>query len=169
MLSIEGHLTIWEVDQEGNRRLLSDKENQITNLHLTNLAELVTQEAGILPAELATHSMWIEASVTALPAASASDTGAAGAVVKQAVFTDADIDVDLGGTPGLCEFRAVLETIDANGTTIRAAGLYTRGDDDDPSLAVGTRLLARQVFDGVPKSSAISIEFRWRIQYKIVS
>jgi len=169
VLSIEGHLTIWAVDGEGNRRVISDKKNQITTLHLTNLAELTTQEAGITPAELATHSMWIEASDTALPAASPSDTAAAGTIVKQSVFLDADIDVDIGGTPGLVEYRANLETSEANGTTIRAAGLYTRGDDDDPSLASGTRLIARQVFDGVPKSSALTLEFRWRVQYKIVS
>ncbi len=176
MFSIEGHLTIWGRFADGSRRVLSDRRNQITTLHLTNLAELVTQEAGITPADLAIHAMWIESSDTALPAASSADTAPAGIVVKKGVFDDADIDVDIGGTPGLVEFRQTLETGEGNGTIIRAAGLYTQGDYVDHSLvntgnplADNVRLVARQVFDGVPKSVALALDFRWRVQYKIAS
>lgn len=176
MFSIEGHLTIWGRFADGSRRVLSDRKNQITTLHLTNLAELITQEAGVTPADLAVHALWIEAGASALPAASASDTAPAGIVVKKSVFDDADIDVDIGGTPGLVEFRATLETTEANGQTIRAAGLYTKGDLADHSLvsdanplADNVRLVARQVFEGVPKSSALALDFRWRVQYKIAS
>lgn len=176
MLSIEGHLTVWERYADGSRRKVSDRKNQITTLHLTNLAELVTQKVGITPVELAIHSMWIEASDSALPAAASSDTAPAGIVVKKGVFDDADIDVDIGGTPGLVEFRQTLESGEGNGQTIRAAGLYTQGDETDHSLvsdsdpqSSNVRLVARQVFDGVPKSSAIALDFQWRVQYKIAS
>lgn len=167
--AVEGRLRVYAVNrQTGTRRKLVDDQNQVTNLHLTNLGELVTQQAAIDPVELAVHSLWIESSATALPAATAADVGAAGIVVKRAVFDRAtDVDADLGGTPGLCQFRATLEADEANGSTIRAAGLYTRGDDDDPVLSTGTRLVCREVFAGIAKTSLIVLDFEWDVQYSI--
>jgi hypothetical protein len=65
------------------------------------------------------------------------------------------------------EFVASLDSATGNGVTYREAGLFTRGDNDDPALASGSKLFARQVFPDQAKSAAIELEFRWRITFTI--
>lgn len=164
-----GRLRVYAVNrQTGSRRKVVDDDNQVTNLHLSALAELVTQKVAVDPVELAVHSLWVESSATPLAAATSADVGPAGVVVKRYVFDrDVDVDVDVGGTPGLVLFRARLTADEANGSTIRAAGLYTRGDSDDPATSVGPRLVCREVFAGVSKTSLVELDFEWEVQYQI--
>jgi hypothetical protein len=49
------------------------------------------------------------------------------------------------------------------GVTLAEAGLYTRGDNDDPALAANQVLYARQIFPGVLKGATMSIEFDWKL------
>lgn len=169
-MQLIGHLTVTSIDADGVRTVVSDKKNQIVEGFLRTAAELISQQV-TAPEELAIASMWMEASPTALlnPVTS-SDIGPEGTVVKQYEFTAADIDTGVGGVDGLVEFRAVLDKADANGTIIRAAGLYTKGSilPTDPGLGNrGEVLVARQIFGSIPKDAGIALEFAWRIQFKI--
>ena len=65
------------------------------------------------------------------------------------------------------EFVATLDSLTGNGVTYREAGLFTRGDNDDPSVSSGGKLFARQVFPDQPKSAAVELEFHWRITFSI--
>lgn len=166
-LQLQGHLRIYTVNAEtGETKLWSSKKNQITNLHLTNLADLITQRSTVTVSELAFNSMKIEANVTPFPSPpSPSDTGPTGTVVKTYVFDrDLDVQINVGGTPGLVQFRATVDAAEANGSILRAAGIYTSGD----GLGGGERLVARQEYTAITKTAALGISFVWDIQYTIV-
>jgi len=71
------------------------------------------------------------------------------------------------GAAGTVEFTATLGAGDGNGETYREAGLFTRGDDDDPQLTVGATMFSRQVFPDQPKTAAVVLDFRWRITFTV--
>lgn len=73
----------------------------------------------------------------------------------------------LVGAAGTVEFVAVLDPSTGNGLTYREAGLFTRGDADDPQVTTTAILFARQVFPDQPKTAAIQLEFRWRITFTV--
>lgn len=166
-----GFLTVEKVYEDGQREVVSSRTNQIVNGCLTTLAELITQVVSGDPSvfDLAVHSMWIESSPAALAhGVRPTDTGPEGTISKYYVFDrNSDVDVNLGGVLGLVEFRATLAQGEANGQIIRAAGLYTRGDDDRPELSSNPRLVARQIFGAIDKQSDFALDFTWRIQFLI--
>lgn len=169
-MQLEGHLRIYGVNPETDERtLLFSKRNQITNLHLETLAELITQRSSLVESELAFHSMKIEANATPFASPpSQSDTGPAGTVVKTYEFDrDADVSINVGGVPGLVQFRAFVDAGEANGSTLRGAGIYTQSDGTGG--ATNPRLVARQVYPPVVKTSDLGISFEWDIQYTIVT
>ena len=170
--SAKGHLTITALHPDGRREVLSSKKNQIVNGFLTAAAELITQRGGLDPGSRAVASMWLEASDSALQPVNPIDTAPEGIIVKRAVFTDSDVDVNVGNIPGLVEFRAVLDHGEANGSKIRAASLYTRGDAAAPGGTFdpansGASMVARQLFGSIYKEPGFALEFTWRIQFKL--
>ena len=170
---VRGHLTICALYSDGRRRVLSDRKNQIVFGFLSSVARLITQAPADAAAlsQLAVHALWVESSETAfLTGVTPSDQGPAGAVAKQYVFDrDSDVDVNVDGTAGLVEFRAVVDKSECNGLILRAAGLYTRGDNDDPSLTTNPTLVARQLFGAIEKQPEFALEFSWRIQLSILT
>jgi len=52
---------------------------------------------------------------------------------------------------------------DAVGDTLTEAGIFTRGDDDDPLLTAGRRLYARQTHPAILKSNVMTIEYDWKL------
>lgn len=169
-LKVAGHLEIWRVFDDGTREVHNSAPNTIVFDGIEALSRLVAQAAGSVPAEDGVHSLWIEASTATLPAAAPTDTGPQGTVAKYYTFDkSADVSTNVGGVSGLTEFRATLGKLEGNGSTIRAAGLYTRDDDDDPTLATQPSLFARQVFGAIEKKIDFALEFVWKIQFSIVS
>lgn len=71
------------------------------------------------------------------------------------------------GASGTVEFTAVLDSGTGNGVTYREAGLFTRGTDDDPQTTSGEIIFSRQIFPDQPKTSAVELEFRWRITFTV--
>lgn len=167
---LQGFLKVYVVNaRTGEKTCVSAKKNQITTAHLEVLADLITQKAAVADVtELAFNSMKIEASPTPFASgASASDTGPVGTVVKDYTFNRAaDVDVNVGGVSGLVQFRAEVGTGEANGSTLRAAGIYTASD----GLAGATNeiLVCRQVYPAISKTSDLAISYEWDVQYSIV-
>jgi len=64
---------------------------------------------------------------------------------------------------GTVEFVAVLDSATGNGVTYREAGLFTRGTSADPLVTTGSTMFSRQVYPDQPKTSAVELEFRWRL------
>jgi hypothetical protein len=76
------------------------------------------------------------------------------------------------GVPGELEFTATLAATEANGVTLQEAALFTRGDavtptpSDLPGTAPGkVRMFCRQIHPAVPKTSAIVINYSWRLAF----
>lgn len=67
------------------------------------------------------------------------------------------------GAAGTVEFVATMGSGFGNGNTYREAGLFTRGNNDDPQLATSTAMFSRQVYPDQVKSAAVVLEFRWRL------
>jgi hypothetical protein len=138
--------------------------NKITYLAADVLVELIAQRAtDPVPARDLVYSMRMGSSNTA---AARSDTNLGAFTIGKAL---ADVNKVTGG-PGEITFVATLDAGDANGTTLREAGLFTAGaapsTSDVPGTTPGvTRMLARQVYPDVPKTGAISVDYSWTIAF----
>ncbi len=138
--------------------------NKITYLAADILVELLAQRAtDPAPGLDLVYSMRMGTSNTA---ASRADTNL-GAFVIGKVLADVD---KVNGGPGEITFIATLDSGDANGTTLREAGLFTAGPtpstSDTPGSAPGTtRMIARQVYPDVPKTSAVVVDYSWTIAF----
>lgn len=62
-----------------------------------------------------------------------------------------------------------LPTTEANGNTLAEAGIFTRGDDDDPLITVGYSLYARQTHSPIIKTSSLTIQYDWQLGITIQS
>lgn len=138
-------------------------KNKITYLAADVLVELIAQRAGEVATRCVIYSMRMGTSNTA---ATRADTNL-GAFVHGVSLVDVN---KITGAPGELQFLATLETGDANGNTLREAGLFTAGPTPSTSNAPGTgtgatRLFARQTYPDIPKTSAIVIDYSWTIAF----
>lgn len=138
--------------------------NKITFLAADLLVELIAQRTtDPAPTRDLVYSMRMGSSNTA---AQRSDTNL-GAFVIGKVLGDVG---KVTGAPGEIQFVATLDLGDANGSTLREAGLFTAGATPGTSDAPGTtpgatRMLARQVHPDVVKTSSIVIDYSWTIAF----
>jgi hypothetical protein len=166
-VSVSGHLKGFLVDPStGQERCFSDMPNQITYLHLDALVGLITQTPIITdPTELAIYAMEIEGGVIAIAAAAPGDTtnDASTTVVKTHIF-DKAADISFpGALQGVVRFQATIDPAEANGITLRAAGMYTQGDGmGGPKLLVCREVVTPQV-----KPAGFGVRFEWTLQYAI--
>jgi hypothetical protein len=141
--------------------------NKITYLAADVLVELIAQRAtDPVPGKDLIYSMRMGSSNTA---AARSDTNL-GAFVIGKVIGDVG---KVTGAPGEIKFIATLEAADANGFTLREAGLFTAGATPGTSNAPGTapgvtRMFARQVYPDIPKTIAIVVDYTWTIAFTAV-
>lgn len=160
-----GHLSVTTRDAL-TRRVIKTLtiRNKITFLAADVLVELLAQRStDSLATRQLVYSMRMGSSNTA---AARSDTNLGSYVIGKALG-------DAGkqnGAPGELKFIATLETGDGNGTTFREAGLFTAGASPSTSNSPGTtpgttRLIARQVYPDVPKTSGIVIDYSWVIAF----
>lgn len=140
--------------------------NKITFLAADVIVELIAQRAtDPAPAFDAIFSMRMG---TSNVVASRADTNLGAFVIGKQL---ADVN-KVTGLPGELQFLATLEAADANGSALQEAGLFTRGSagSPTPSDAPGTtpgavRMFSRQIHPAIPKTSAITVEYDWRIAF----
>lgn len=139
-------------------------KNKITFLAADVLVELLAQRTtDPVPARQLIHSMRMGTSNTA---AARSDTNL-GAFVFGVALGNVN---KITGAPGELQFVATLESGDANGNTLREAGLFTAGatpgTSDAPGTTPGTtRMFARQTYPDIPKTSSIVVDYSWTIAF----
>jgi hypothetical protein len=144
--------------------------NKITFLAADVLVELFAQRLLGDAAPLSNQVFSLRMGSSNTPAAR-SDTNLGAFIIGKEIG-------DIGkvtGAPGEIKFLASLDTGDANGTTLREAGLFTRGPAlvPTPSDAPGTtplfpRLIARQVYPDVPKTVSVVVDYTWTIAFTAV-
>jgi len=138
--------------------------NKITFLAADILVELIAQRAtDPVPGRDLVYSMRMGSSNTA---AQRSDTNL-GAFVIGKVIGDVG---KVTGAPGEITFIATLASGDANGNTLREAGLFTAGATPSTSDAPGTtpgvtRMIARQVYADIPKTLGLVVDYSWTIAF----
>jgi hypothetical protein len=141
--------------------------NKITFLAADVLVELIAQRTtDPVPGRQLIYSMRMGTSNTP---ATRSDTNLGAFVIGKAL---GDVD-KITGAPGEIQFNATLDAGDANGFTLREAGLFTAGltpsTSDAPGTGPGdTRLFARQVYPDIPKTAAIVVDYSWTIAFTAV-
>lgn len=170
-----GHLTVTK-RYDDHDEIVFDDPNTVVDTGFEAFALLISQlpgpAAGDAANEVAIHSMWFESAATAFTqGVTSADTGPdpAATVAKRHVFDRlSDVSPNLGGTLGLTQFTGTVGKLEAVGETIRAAGLYTRGTDDDPLLASNIRLVARQIIGAIDKTNEFAVIVNWRIQFLTV-
>jgi hypothetical protein len=164
-IPMRGTLSITVRDGKTNKVIKTVKiRNKITYLAADLLVELIAQRTtDPTPTRDLIYSMRMGSSNTA---AQRSDTNL-GAFVIGKVLGDTG---KITGAPGELNFIATLGTGDANGNTLREAGLFSAGatpsTSDSPGTTPGvTRMIARQVYPDIPKTSAIAVDYSWTIAF----
>ncbi len=139
-------------------------KNKIMFLAADVLVELIAQRTtDPVPGRQLIYSMRMGTSNTA---AARTDTNLGAFVIGKAL---ADVN-KITGAPGELQFVTTLESGDANGNTLREAGLFTAGaspaTNDAPGTAPGaTRMFARQVYPDIPKTISIVVDYSWTIAF----
>jgi hypothetical protein len=142
--------------------------NKITFLAADVLVEMLAQRLPPLDPLPAYDQVWSMRMGLSNTVASRADQNLGAFATGKQLF-----DVNkVTGVPGELEFTATLESGDSNGVTLQEAGLFTRGSaiSPTPSDAPGTspgdvRMFARQIHPAIPKTSAIVLEYSWRIAF----
>ena len=135
--------------------------NLLTYLLAPNVAlgATIQQESQIKSMRFGTSSVVPQRSDTALGA-----EAVVAAVPVRIQLTDTDRVI---GASGTVEFTAILDGSTGNGVTYREAGLFSRGTADDPQTTTGATMFSRQIYPDQPKTSAVELEYRWRITFSV--
>lgn len=166
-IGMRGDLTVTVKDTKNGATLWREEiRNKITFLAADLLVELIAQRTTDPTTSYnSIYSMRMGVSNTP---ASRADINLGSFVVGKAL---ADVN-KVTGVAGELQFITTLGPTEANGYTLQEAGLFTRGSagsptpSDTPGTAPGSvRMFARQVHPPVPKSTAITIEYSWRIAF----
>ena len=67
----------------------------------------------------------------------------------------------------LLQIGKILPEAAAVGQVLTEAGIFTRGDQDDPYASAGRRLYARQVHPPINKTGTMTIEYDWKLGISI--
>jgi len=155
-------MTIYDVKND-QRKIVRriQKKNQVVNDGREVMLQLLGQlGVGILPAE---NQIWsLSAGTGGIPPV-ITDTQLHFPVWTGA-FTPLEVAV-VALPPSTFEVQ-VTKTIpvtDANGLTLQEAGIFTRGDNDDPALAGNRRMYCRQTHPPILKSNTMQIVYDWRL------
>jgi hypothetical protein len=140
------------------------KHNQITNLGREAVLSLLAQDAmgTVLQANPIYNQIWAIALGADGTPPSITDTSLYSELARYALTVPTgrelvvvppnvfELDINYTLAPGVL-----------TGATLAEAGLYTRGDNDDPSLAANQVLYARQIHPSFTIGATMSVEYSW--------
>lgn len=169
-----GHLTVTVYDvKNGKKKLFRiTKKNQITNKGREVVLALLAQDPlSAIPyqANPEYNQIWSLGIGTGSAPADVTDTTLYSEVLPptgRMVLTTAEREyVIIPGSPGTYEIQIhkELPAHTLTGTLLAEAGLFTRGDNDDPSLAANNVLYARQIHPVFEKGEFMAVEYDWRL------
>lgn len=149
----------------GDKRLFRKviKRNQITNEGRSALLNLMY--TGTTGANQETYRIWsLSVGINTTPPSISDDLAAMTPVWNSAL--DAGTGCELVEAPPntyLLQVNKLLPETDAVGYALSEAGIFTRGDNDDPNASTTKLLYARQIFPIITKTNTMSIEFDWQL------
>lgn len=169
-IPLRGDLTIIRRDAL-TQRILSvwDKKNVITFLGTDALVKLMAPNAALGATVQEENQIKSMRFGTSNITPQRTDTG----LLAEAVVSGSPVRIQFAdanriiGASGTVEFTATMASGYGNGVTYREACLFTRGTADDPLTSTGAVPFSRQVFPDQTKTSAVVLEFRWRVTYTV--
>ncbi len=177
LVSISGHLIVTLRHDDGRSEVVFDDHNQVTYRYLDCLAELISQVTGDpLPASNAIHSLWVEGNLIGVSAPTPDDTipDPSAEIVYRKEFEDGDIFKTTTGDVRAVEFHSRILKGEANGKTLQAACLFTKGTISGlPSLPYvagddGAWMVARQLIGPIPKEITFAVDLDWGMTFQIL-
>jgi hypothetical protein len=164
-------VSVYDVKDGKNQRVLRlVKKNQITNKGREVVLELLTQSptGNIFQQNPSYNQLWSLAIGTGTTPPTLGDTGLVAPIAWDGRFLlDAERALNLTGFE--INITKAVPAGAATGSMITEAGIFTRGDNDNPLSAGNKQLYARQVHAGILKSLNMSITYDWRFGVTIQS
>jgi len=173
-----GVIEVERVCKATGERVATSRLNTLTDNMFDVLLELLGQLATTTPSNERLHSIWIETDNPTIPDVLGTDDGpdAGSTVLIQYVFEDVDktfatVNTSIGPLAAIaCAVSIDGDTYD--GSTVYAAGLYTRGTSSTPPNPAlwtpgdaGVRLIARQLVGPLPIVSGFVFNLTWKIAF----
>jgi hypothetical protein len=160
-LSLKGHIRIRVLDAKTGTELYREEKSNLVCVGARQaVTRLISQQT--TPDDYDETKLWAIYAGTGNTAPDVNDTDLDTVVFKKAC--DQPFSVNLG--TGEVEVQMTIESGEGNGYTYQEAGLFSRGDNDDPNAGgiSGVLMYARQLHGQIEKTSSISIEYTWRFQ-----
>ncbi len=163
-------MQVFDVSSGTPRRILRiRKKNQITNDGRSALLNLMGIGDATLPIPWATvqseNRIWsLSVGTNATPPTVADDAATMADVWSSQFVFPAECQIIT--SPPNNYYLAISKSLaigDANGNTLAEAGIFTRGDADDPGISVGKSLYARQIHSPIIKTSSMTIQYDWQL------
>lgn len=169
--TLYGHLTVTVYDVKNGqkkRRFRISKKNQITNGGRAVVLALLAQDAAgaALQIDPTYNQIWSLAVGNDSTPVSVGDIALYGELTLGRYALTIPVEREYVIIPPTTYEIHIHKEIAAglhDGETFAEAGLYTRGDDDDPTISVGQTLYARQIHPAFVKGAAMAVEYDWRL------
>jgi len=153
-----------KVFDKGNLSQNITMKNQITNQGRAAVLHHLWPWNNTTPINPLTYQFWSFAAGTNNTPPTASDTPASVFIAWRSRLVNVD-DINVYTVePNDYRIR-VTKTVPldaAIGMVLREAALFTRGDNDDPALATGVSLYARQIHPAIEKSATMTVVYSWQ-------
>ena len=158
-----GHLTVRVLDRNGVELMKYETPNVVTDGAKAAIAKLLVPASATDSEE---NQFWYLKTANGTTTPDVTDTDVSGAKTAAKAFDTRTYNV--GAVDGLVECVVTFGLSEGNvlsvGEYFTEAGLFTRGDDDDPALTTGDLMCAHQLHAQVHKDSSIQLEYTWRFQ-----
>ena len=172
-MSLFGEFLMRVYDHSGGTKRLVRRwwrKNQITNEGRVALLTLMCPYG--VPSGQEINQIWSFAVGTNNTPPTVDDTVATMTAVWTSQLDFSGGECTVVATPPNSYYLAISKILggpDANGSTLTEAGIFTRGDADDPLVAVGRKLYARQVHSPIIKVASMTVQYDWQLGITIQS
>jgi hypothetical protein len=161
-LSFKGEFTIRVRDAQTGEILREIKKSNLVCVGAReSVLKLISQQT--TPDDYVLTKLWAIYSGTGTTPPTTTDTALETVAFKKAC--DQPFTVNLSA--GWVEMQMTMESGEGNGNIYTEMGLFSRGNNDDPTIAAGALMYSRQIHGAVEKSSSMSIEYTWRFQVTV--
>jgi hypothetical protein len=161
-IALFGNFGLRVLDLNGNTIQRIQKRNQITNQGRNAVLSLLFP--GNAGAVQETYRIWSLTAGTNNTAPTILDNLASMTPVWSSSFVGGECAV-VENLPNdfYLQITKTLPDTDANGYALTEAGIFTRGDNNNPNLATNKLLYARQIHPVINKTATMTIQYDWQL------
>lgn len=160
-IRLKGHIRVRVLDAKTSAELYCEEKSNLVCIGARQaVTRLISQQT--TPDDYEETKLWAIYAGTGSTPPDVNDTELDVAAFKKACDTPFSVNLSTGEV----EVQMTIESGEGNGYTYQEAGLFSRGDNDDPNAGgiSGVLMYARQLHGQIEKTSSISIEYTWRFQ-----